>query len=68
MHADTGLRLEAPALRPRIGFRTLLAWIAARDARYRARLDLGHLDQHLLRDIGLTDADVAEELRRGGRM
>jgi uncharacterized protein YjiS (DUF1127 family) len=68
MLADTGLRLEAPSPRPRIGFKALLDWLAARDARYRARLDLRQLDPRLLRDIGLTEADVAEELRRRGSL
>ena len=66
MLAETGFRIPVQHFRPRFGFRAGLDWLAARDARHRARLDLGRLDPHLLRDIGLSEADVAEELRRTG--
>jgi uncharacterized protein YjiS (DUF1127 family) len=66
MLAQTGSRIHAQHIRPRFGFRAALDWLAAHDARHRARLDLGRLDPHLLRDIGLTEGDVALELRRTG--
>jgi uncharacterized protein YjiS (DUF1127 family) len=44
--------------------RGLLDTLAAADARYRQRMDLRALDAHLLRDIGITSADVDRELRR----
>lgn len=39
-----------------------LRWITGIDARHRQRCALARLDDHLLRDIGLTRADVAREL------
>ncbi|CAN5759038.1 hypothetical protein BH23PSE1_BH23PSE1_04190 [soil metagenome] len=42
----------------------LLAWIARLDAHYRTRSHLAELDDRMLRDIGVTRADVDRELRR----
>jgi uncharacterized protein YjiS (DUF1127 family) len=50
--------------RPRLTVRGLLAKLVRFDALYRSRMDLAALDDHLLRDVGLTRADVADELRR----
>ena len=50
--------------RPRLTVRGILESIVRFDARYRNRMDLQALDDHLLRDVGLTRADVAAELRR----
>lgn len=51
-------------VRPRLTVRGLLKTIVEIDSRYRARVQLQDLDDHMLRDIGLTRGDVAEELRR----
>ena len=50
--------------RPRLTVRGILGRFVRFDARYRNRADLKALDDHLLRDVGLTRADVASELRR----
>ncbi|MFT3973700.1 MAG: DUF1127 domain-containing protein [Amaricoccus sp.] len=50
--------------RPRLSVRGLLKAILDLDARYRSRQDLAELDARMLRDMGLTRADVAAELRR----
>jgi uncharacterized protein YjiS (DUF1127 family) len=50
--------------RPRLAARGLIAWLAELDARHRARVRLASLDDHLLRDIGITRAEIATELRR----
>lgn len=39
-------------------------WLLAVDRRYHDRQALARLDDRLLRDIGVTRADVAAELRR----
>lgn len=49
---------------PRLSARGLLDRLAARDAAHRQRLTLAALDDHMLRDIGVTRADVSNELRR----
>jgi uncharacterized protein YjiS (DUF1127 family) len=51
-------------VRSRLSVRGLLKAIADVDARYRSRVQLQELDDNMLRDMGLTRADVAEELRR----
>jgi uncharacterized protein YjiS (DUF1127 family) len=50
---------------PRLTVRGVLDVIADADARYRDRVNLGSLDERLLRDIGITRADVDAELRGG---
>lgn len=50
--------------RPRLSVRGLVKAIIEIDARYRARVHLTELDDHMLRDIGLNRGDVAKELRR----
>jgi uncharacterized protein YjiS (DUF1127 family) len=39
-------------------------WTLAIDRRYRDRISLAEMDDHMLRDIGLTREDVQRELRR----
>jgi uncharacterized protein YjiS (DUF1127 family) len=50
--------------RPRLAARGVIAWLVELDARRRAHARLAELDDHMLRDIGVTRAQVAEELRR----
>ena len=51
--------------RPRLSVRGVLGFLAdARRALSRARRSSAQLDDHLLRDIGITRADVDAELRR----
>jgi uncharacterized protein YjiS (DUF1127 family) len=61
MSATSTLR-HAPAL-PRLSVRGALDYIAALDARHRARLHLVALDDRMLADIGVTRAEVTSELR-----
>lgn len=49
---------------PRLAVRDLANKLLLADQRYRSRQQLKELDDHLLRDIGVTRADVAAELRR----
>ena len=51
---------------PRLRFSAagLLQRLAAADAAYRARHRLAQLDDYILRDIGVSRADLARELRR----
>jgi uncharacterized protein YjiS (DUF1127 family) len=64
MHArSTILRRPAPGL-PRFSLLAALDWLASLDARYRQRMDLQALDDHMLRDIGITRSEVDGELRR----
>lgn len=55
---ETGFRT------PRLDWRALLGRLAALDALHRERGRLAELDDRILRDIGVTRADVAETLRR----
>jgi uncharacterized protein YjiS (DUF1127 family) len=50
--------------RLRLSVAGFLQRLLAGDAAYRNRARLLRLDDHLLRDIGVTRADIAEELRR----
>lgn len=52
---------------PRPSVRGILARLVAADARYRQKLALEELDDRMLRDMGLTRADVARELRAPAR-
>jgi len=63
MSATSALRSATVAL-PRPTVRGILDRLASLDARYRNRMDLEALDDRMLRDVGLTRADVAAELRR----
>ena len=63
MSATSVLRL-ARVVPPRLAVRGLLARLLRYDARHRTRMDLKALDDAMLRDIGLTRADVDAELRR----
>jgi uncharacterized protein YjiS (DUF1127 family) len=55
-----------PAALPRPLVRRIAAWLARRAARRRQRIDLAGLDDHQLRDIGLTRAMVSDEARKPG--
>jgi uncharacterized protein YjiS (DUF1127 family) len=63
MHVTSVLR-PARTARPRLTARGALGFLAALDARHRARRHLAELDDRMLRDIGVSRADVAAELRR----
>lgn len=45
-------------------FRGVLARVRRADERYRQRVTLRDLDARLLEDIGVTEADLVEEMRR----
>lgn len=49
---------------PRVTLRGLLDRIVAADARYRERIYLARIDDRILRDVGVTRADVAAALRQ----
>lgn len=49
---------------PRLSVRGFLGRLVAMDAAHRQHLALGALDDRMLRDIGVTRADVAAELRQ----
>jgi uncharacterized protein YjiS (DUF1127 family) len=63
MSATSVLR-PARLARPRLTVRGVLARLVSYDAVYRKRVALGAIDDHILRDIGLTRADIDAELRR----
>lgn len=63
MPATAALR-HARLRRPRLTARGLLDRLVRFDALWRARAHLEALDDRMLRDIGLTRADVDAELRR----
>ncbi len=58
------LRAPSALLRSRPTLRGVLDRLATLNARHRDRTHLAELDDRMLRDIGLSRADVAEELRR----
>ena len=64
MSASTIILGPASFARPRLAVRGVLDRIAAADARYRDRANLRRLDDRMLRDMGVTRADVETELRR----
>jgi uncharacterized protein YjiS (DUF1127 family) len=64
----TSVPRHARLARPRLSVRGVLDFLAAADARYRSHLHLRELDDHMLRDIGITRADVDAELRRPFRL
>lgn len=47
-----------------IGMNGLLALPSTWHGRYRARRDLARMSDHLLRDIGLTPGDAADEVAK----
>ena len=51
-------------VRPRLSVRAFLTVLLDIDARYRARVQLENLDDHMLDDMGLTRADVAFEIKQ----
>ncbi|TPE48315.1 DUF1127 domain-containing protein [Amaricoccus solimangrovi] len=50
--------------RPRLSMRGILDRLVALDALYRQRRTLASLDDRMLRDIGVTRAEVDEEIKR----
>ena len=56
-------RHARPRLTVRSVLRAALDRLAAIDMSYRQRVDLMALDEHLLKDIGITRAEVARALR-----
>lgn len=66
MLIDRILVAPAPQFRLRHWARGVLARVLAADALHRQMIALASLDPRMLRDIGLTDADVERELRVRG--
>jgi uncharacterized protein YjiS (DUF1127 family) len=56
--------LRATRLTPLASAAPVLAWLVACIERARQRRALSLLDDHLLRDIGLTRDDVADEIAK----
>ena len=65
MSSTSALR-HVRTYRPLLTVRGILDTLAAADRDYRTRQRLRQLDDHLLRDMGLTRADIAAELRSLG--
>ncbi len=63
MLALTNLR-HVRSYRPHLTARGIVGALFAVEKRYRARVHLRELDDSALKDIGITRADVADELRR----
>jgi uncharacterized protein YjiS (DUF1127 family) len=63
MSTTTALR-SAHTPRPRLPARGLLGFLAAVNDRARVRHQLTTMDDHILRDIGVTRADVLGEVRK----
>ena len=63
MSSTTALRPVRIA-RPRLTVRALVAAFAEADRRYRARQQLARLDDHLLRDMGLTRGSIGDAFER----
>jgi uncharacterized protein YjiS (DUF1127 family) len=63
MHASS-TALRPRTVWPRLSARGLLDRLAAADARHRLRAQMATFDDHMLRDIGVTRADLDRELRR----
>jgi uncharacterized protein YjiS (DUF1127 family) len=63
MSTTTALR-SARTTRPRLTARGLLGFLAAVNDRARVRHQLTTMDDHILRDIGVTRADVLGEVRK----
>lgn len=55
------ISLDAAARRRRPAIRRLLSRLAHWHGRYRQRLDLAELDDHLLADIGVTPREARRE-------
>ncbi len=53
-----------PVTWPRLSRNRLVSVLLRLDAAHRQRHDLAQLDEHLLRDIGVSRADVERELAR----
>jgi uncharacterized protein YjiS (DUF1127 family) len=62
--ATTTAHRSARTFRPRLSLRGVLGFLADADARHRTRAQLGMLDDHLLRDMGISRADRDAEIRR----
>lgn len=63
--AVTTAQSTARPFRPRPSVRGLIDFLVEADARRRARAQFERLDDHLLRDIGLTRTDRDAALMRG---
>lgn len=63
MPAASALR-HVRIARPRLAVRGLVAYLLDLDARYRARVGLERIDDRMLRDIGVSRADVDAEVAR----
>ena len=63
MSTTSALR-NVRTFRPRLTVRGLLDSLAGSDARYRARVAAARLDEHLLRDIGISRAELGAALAR----
>lgn len=61
MHMTSPIARHATNIHGKKGF---LAWLAALNAAWRTRKHLSELDAHALKDLGLSEADVARELNR----
>lgn len=64
MYARTNEQCSVHQPWPRPSVRGILDWLVALDARYRQRRTLETLDDRMLRDIGVTRAEVEQEIRR----
>lgn len=64
MYARTNADRAAHHAWTRPSVRGILDWLVAIDARYRQRRTLETLDDRMLRDIGVTRAEVEQEMRR----
>lgn len=62
--ATTTAQSIARTFRPRLSVRRLIDFLVEADARHRTRAQFELLDDHLLRDIGVTRADRDAEVER----
>ena len=62
--STTSVLRPASTYRPRLTVRGLLQALVNADARHRAAVHFSRLDDHLLRDMGITRADRDAEVRR----
>jgi len=60
----TTMQRYSRTYRSRLSVRGILGFLAEADARHRARVQLRLLDDHLLRDMGITRADRDAEVRK----
>ncbi len=60
----TTMQRYSRTYRSRLSVRGILGFLAEADSRHRARVQLRLLDDHLLRDMGITRADRDAEVRK----